>query len=70
MVWASYPCFHLGLVFAVIYPEAIVASFLYLVGYHAHGGAIVAVFVSGLCMHKTEAGTRQYCIARQHQGIS
>ena len=29
---------------AVIYPGAIVASFLYLVGYRAHGGAIMAVF--------------------------
>ena len=58
-MWASYPCFHLCLVSAVIYPEAIMASFLYLVGYRAHGGAIVAVFVSGLSMHKTEAGTRQ-----------
>ena len=58
-VWASYPCVHLCLVFAVIYPEAIVASFFYLVGYRAHGGAIVGVFVSDLSMHKAEAGTRQ-----------
>ena len=58
-MWASYPCFHLCLVFAVIYPGAIVASFLYLVGYSAHSGAIVVVFVSGLSMHTTEAGTRQ-----------
>ena len=58
-MWVSHPCFHLCLVFAVIYPEAIVAAFLYSVGYRAHGGAIVAVFVSGLSMHKTEAGTRQ-----------
>ena len=58
-MWASYPCFHLCLLFAVIYPEAIVASFLYLVGYGAHGGAIAAVYVSDLSMHKAEAGTRQ-----------
>ena len=56
-MWASYLCFHLCLVFAVFYPEAIVSSFLYLVGYRAHGGAIVAVFISGLSLHKTEAGT-------------
>ena len=49
----------LCLVFAAIYPEAIVASFLYLVGYHAHGGAIVALFVSDLSMQKAEEGTRQ-----------
>ena len=28
-VWALYACFHLCLVFAVLYPQAIVASFLY-----------------------------------------
>ena len=69
-MWASNPCLHLCLVFAVIYPEAIVASFHFLVGYCAHGWAIVAVFVSGLSMHKTEAGTRQYCIARQRHDTS
>ena len=58
-MWASYPCFLLCLVFAVIYPGAILASFLFLVGYRAHGGAIVAVFVSGLSMHKAVGGTRQ-----------
>ena len=52
--------------FAVIYPQAIVASFLYSVGYRAHGGAIVAVFVSGLSMHKTEAGTRQNASYKRH----
>ena len=64
-MWASYPCFHLCLVFAAVYPEAIVTSSLYSVSYRAHGGAIVAVFISGLSMHKAEAGTRQCCIARQ-----
>ena len=58
-MWASYPCFPLCLVLAVIYPGAILASLLYLVGYRAHVGAIVAVFVSGLSIHKTVAGTRQ-----------
>ena len=38
-MWASYPCFSLCLVLAVTYPEAIVASFLYLVSYRANGGA-------------------------------
>ena len=57
-MWAAYPCFHLCLVSVAIYAEAIVAPFLYLVGYRAHGGAIVAVCISGLNMHKTEAGTR------------
>ena len=47
-MWASYQCFYLCLVFAVIYPEIILASFLYSVSYRAHGGAIMAVFVSGL----------------------
>ena len=56
-MWASYPCFNLCLVFVVIYPEAIVPSLLYLVGYRVHGGAIVAVFISGLSVHKTETGT-------------
>ena len=46
-MWALYLCFHLCLVFAVICPEVILASFLYSVSYHAHGGAIVVVFVSG-----------------------
>ena len=58
-MWASYQCFHLCLVSAVIYPEGIVASFLSLVGYRAHSAAIVAVFVSGLSMHKAAAGTGQ-----------
>ena len=48
------------------YPEAIVTSFLYSVGYHAHGGAIVAVFVSGLSMHKAEAGTGQNATSKHH----
>ena len=39
-MWASYPCFQLCLVFTAIYPETIVAPFLYLVGYRAHGGAL------------------------------
>ena len=51
-MWASYPCFRLCLVFAALYPEAIVTSSLYSVSYHAHGGAIVAMFISGLSMHK------------------
>ena len=34
--------------FSVIYLEVIGASFLYSVSHRAHGGAIVAVFVSGL----------------------
>ena len=55
-MWVSYPCFHLCLVFAAIYPEAIVAPFVYLVA-TAHTAAIVAVFFSGLSMHKREAGT-------------
>ena len=42
-----------------LYPEIIVNSFLYSVSYCAHGGAMVAVFVSGLSTHKTEAGTRK-----------
>ena len=69
-MWALYPCFHLCVVFAVIYPGAIVASFLYLVGYRAHGGAIVAVLVSSLSMQKTEASTRHHCIARQWHDTS
>ena len=69
-MWASYPDFQLCLVSALIYPEAIVASFLYLVGYGARGGAIVVVFVSSLSMHKTEAGTRQSCMARQQRSQS
>ena len=52
-MWASCPCFQLCLVFAIIYPEVIVASSLYSGSYRAHGGAIVAVFVSGLSMHTT-----------------
>ena len=48
----------------VIYPEAIVASFLYLVGYRAHSGAIVAMYISGLCVHKTEAGTSPSSLCR------
>ena len=69
-VSASRPCSALCLVFTIIYPEAIVTSSLYSVGYRAHCGAIVAVFVSGLSMQKTEAGTRQYCIARQRHDTS
>ena len=49
-----------------LYPEAIVSSFPYSVGYRAHGGAIVAVFVSGLRMHKIEAGTRQNAASKHH----
>ena len=41
-----------------LYPEVLATSFLYSVSYRAHSGAIVAVFVSGLSMHKTAAGTR------------
>ena len=52
--------------FRSVYPEAVVVPLLYLVGYRAHGGAIVAVFVSGLGMHKTEAGTRQNATPRHH----
>ena len=48
------------------YPEAIMTSFLYSVAYHAHRGAIVVVFVSGLSMHKTEAGTRQNATSKHH----
>ena len=49
-----------------LYPEAIVTSLLYSVGYRAHAGAIVAVFVNGLGMHKTEAGTRQKATSKHH----
>ena len=49
-----------------LYPEAIATSFLYSVGYRAHGGPIVAVIVSGLSMHKTEAGTRQNATSKHH----
>ena len=49
-----------------LYPEAIVTAFLFSVGYRAHGRAIVAVFVSGLSMHKTEAGTRQNATDKHH----
>ena len=49
-----------------LYPKAIVTSFLYSVGYRAHGGAIVAVFVSGLGMHKTDAGTRQNATSKHN----
>ena len=42
-----------------LYPEAIATSFLSSVRYSSHGGAIVAVFVSGQGMHKTEAPTRR-----------
>ena len=55
-MWASYPCFHLCLGFGAVHPEAMVAPLIYSVGYRAHGGATVAVFFSGLSMHKTEAG--------------
>ena len=44
-MWALYRCFHLCLVCSILYPEAIVTSFLYSVSYHAHGRAIVAVFL-------------------------
>ena len=47
-MWASCPCFQLCLVFAILYPEAIVTPFLFSVSYHVHSGAIVAVFLSGL----------------------
>ena len=49
-----------------LYPEAIVTSFLYSVGYCAHGGAMVAEFVSCLSMHKTGAGTRQKATGKHH----
>ena len=49
-----------------LYPEAIATSLLYSVGYLTHSGAIVAVFVSGLSMHKTEAGTRQNATSKHH----
>ena len=39
---------------SIIYPEAIMTSFLYLVSYRAHSGAILAVFVWW-----TKHGTRQ-----------
>ena len=52
------------------YAEAIVASFHLISELPRARWAIVAVFISGLSMHKAEAGTRQSCIARQHQGIS
>ena len=59
--------------FSIIYPEVIVGSFLYLVSYRAHGGAIVAVFVSGLSvaqdrgrhktvMHRTETSKHKLSI--------
>ena len=44
-MWALCPCFHSCLVSSIIYPEAIVTSFLYSVSHRVHAGAIVAVFV-------------------------
>ena len=55
-MWASYPCFQLCLVFAILYLEAIVTSFLYSVSYRAHSGAIVAVFFSGLGITEDKGG--------------
>ena len=41
-------------------------SYLYSVGYRAHVWAIAAVFLRGLRMHKTEAGTRQNATSKHH----
>ena len=49
-----------------LYPKAIATSLLYSVGYRVHAGDIVAVFVNGLGMHKTEAGTRQNATSKHH----
>ena len=55
---ASYPCFRLCLMYLILYTEAIVTSFLYSGSYHAHGGAIVAVFFSGLSMTQCKGGNK------------
>ena len=52
------------------YREAIVALFLYSSWLLRAQWAVMAVFFIGLSMHKTEAGTRQSCIARQQRSIS
>ena len=51
-VSASYPCLPLCLVFAGTYPEAIVAPFLSSSRLPRARWAVVAVFFSGLSMHK------------------
>ena len=55
--------------FRSLYPEAIVTSFLYSVSYHAHGGAMVAVFVSGLSVADDRGRHKAECIALQHPSI-
>ena len=55
-MWASSPCFHLCLVYSILYPAAIVTSLLYSVSYCKHGGAIVAVFFTGLCVTQGKGG--------------
>ena len=49
--------------FRSVCPEAVVAPFLFSVGYSAHGGAIVELFVSGLNMQGTRqnASSKRYC---------
>ena len=41
---------------SITYPEVIVTSSLYSVGYRAHGGAVVAVFFSGLSVAQDRGG--------------
>ena len=46
--------------YAILYPEAIVASFIYSVSYRVHGGAIVAVFFfSGLRLTQGKEGNKK-----------
>ena len=55
-----------------LYPEAIVASFLYSVSYRAHGGAIVAVFVSGLSVAQDRGRQKTvlHCTATSRHKLS
>ena len=68
-MWALYRCFHLCLGYLILYPEAIVTSCIHSVRYRAHGGAIVAVFYTGLSMTQGKGGhkTMGHCkeIAQQ-----
>ena len=55
--------------FRSLYPEAIVASFIYLVSYCVHGGANVAVFVTGLSVAQDRGRHKAEYIALQRPSI-
>ena len=60
---------------SIIYPEAIVTSFCYLVSYRAHRGAIVAVFLIGLSVaqgkggHETMAHRKALAVHKSSIGV-